>query len=105
MKMRDSSTGTFRPSTNCCAINGNVGINMTSQWKLLGQVLLACNCDWGCPCNFNALPTTGKCEGGWTWQVEQGAFGDVRLDGLTFSVFVKWPGAIHHGNGQAVIFL
>ncbi|MDQ3970872.1 MAG: DUF1326 domain-containing protein, partial [Thermoproteota archaeon] len=22
----------------------------------------ACNCDWGCPCQFNANPTHGNCE-------------------------------------------
>jgi len=36
---------------------------MPGTWKLKGKVLVACNCDWGCPCNFNARPTTGKCEG------------------------------------------
>jgi hypothetical protein len=78
---------------------------MSDSWYLKGQVLVACNCDWGCPCNFNALPTTGKCEGGWTWHVEDGAFGDVRLDGLNFSVFVNWPAAIHEGNGEAVVLI
>jgi len=78
---------------------------MPDTWHLAGKVLVACNCDWGCPCNFNAPPTTGKCEGGWTWHVEDGAFGDVRLDGLTFSVFVNWPGAIHEGNGEAVVLI
>jgi hypothetical protein len=74
-------------------------------WRLRGQVLVACNCDWGCPCNFNALPTTGKCEGGWTWHVEEGSADDVGLDGLTFSVYANWPGAIHHGNGEALILI
>lgn len=78
---------------------------MAASWKLKGNVLVACNCDWGCPCNFNALPTTGKCEGGWTWHVEEGAFHDVRLDGLNFSVFVNWPGAIHEGNGEGLILI
>jgi hypothetical protein len=78
---------------------------MTERWKLSGQVLVACNCDWGCPCNFNARPTKGKCEGGWTWHVESGSFGDVRLDGLNLSVFVNWPGAIHEGNGEALILI
>src|SRR4051794_2504568 len=75
------------------------------DWHLKGQVLIACNCDFGCPCNFNALPTTGKCEGSWTWHVEDGEFDGTKLDGLTFSVFVNWPGAIHEGNGEAVIFV
>ena len=51
-------------------------------WNLEGTVLVACNCDYGCPCNYNALPTTGKCEGGWMWIVDKGRSGDVSLDGL-----------------------
>jgi hypothetical protein len=75
------------------------------DWELEGTVVIACNCDYGCPCNFNALPTTGKCEGSWTWHVDRGAFGDVSLDGLNFTVAVNWPGAIHEGNGEAVILV
>ena len=75
------------------------------QWTLDGTALISCNCDYGCPCNFNARPSRGHCEGGWTWHVERGRFEDVPLDGLNFSVYAKWPGAIHEGNGEAVIFL
>jgi len=71
-------------------------------WTLAGTILIACNCDWGCPCNVNGRPTNGDCEGGWTWQVERGSFGDVVLDGLAFAVFADWPGAIHEGGGRAV---
>ncbi len=74
-------------------------------WRLKGHVILACNCDFGCPCNFNGLPTTGKCEGNWNWHVEDGHFGETRLNGLTFSAAVNWPGAIHEGNGEAVILI
>jgi len=78
---------------------------MAERWHLKGTNLIACNCDYGCPCNFNALPTTGKCEGGWTWHVDDGAYGDVRLDGLNLSVYVDWPGAIHEGNGVALVLV
>ena len=78
---------------------------MNESWRLSGQVLVACNCDWGCPCNFNALPTAGKCEGGWTWHIEDGGFNDTSLAGLNFSVYVNWPGAIHEGNGEALILV
>ena len=71
------------------------------QWTLEGTAFIACNCDYGCPCNFNALPSRGACEGGWTWHVDRGRVGDVPLDGLNFSVYAKWPGAIHEGNGEA----
>jgi len=78
---------------------------VAESWRLTGQVLVACNCDWGCPCNFNARPTTGKCEGGWTWHVDKGTYGTEPLDGLSFSVYVNWPGAIHEGNGEALILI
>ena len=76
-----------------------------TPWRLTGTVLVSCNCDYGCPCNFNALPTKGNCEGGWTWHIEDGRFGDVALTGLSFGLYVKWPGAIHHGNGEGVFFV
>ena len=78
---------------------------MAESWRLNGTVLVACNCDWGCPCNFNAPPTTGKCEGGWTWHITEGTADTVGLNGLSFSVYVKWPGAIHEGNGEALLLI
>jgi hypothetical protein len=71
---------------------------------MTGTMLVACNCDYGCPCNVNGLPSLGKCEGGWTWQIDAGNYGDTKLDGLSFSVFADWPGAIHEGGGKAVSF-
>lgn len=75
------------------------------DWHLKGTVVLACNCDFGCPCNFNALPTKGDCEGGWTWHIDDGEFNGVRLDGLNFSMLADWPKAIHMGNGEAVMLI
>jgi hypothetical protein len=70
-----------------------------------GVLIIACNCDYGCPCNVNGRPTHGDCEGGWTWQVEQGVYGDVKLDGLNFGLYADWPAAIHEGNGVATSLL
>jgi hypothetical protein len=72
-------------------------------WSIRGQVVLGCNCDFGCPCNFNGLPSTGKCEGNWNWHIEEGSYGEVPLSGLNLSVAVNWPGAIHEGNGEALV--
>jgi hypothetical protein len=74
-------------------------------WHLRGHVIVACNCDYGCPCNFNGLPSMGKCEGNWNWHVEQGSFGDEPLSGLNFGVAVNWPGPIHEGNGEAIVVI
>ncbi len=29
------------------------------DWRLKGPEVAACNCSWGCPCQFNGLPTLG----------------------------------------------
>ncbi len=54
---------------------------MATKWHINGDYILACNCDYGCPCNFNARPTAGFCQGATGFLVAEGAYGDVRLDG------------------------
>jgi hypothetical protein len=76
-----------------------------TNWMMKGQVLIACNCDYGCPCNVNGRPSSGKCEGGWTWHIEQGVHGDLRLDGLNIGLYCNWPAAIHEGNGIATCLI
>lgn len=74
-------------------------------FKVSGDVLIACNCDWGCPCNFNARPTKGFCQGGWIWTIDRGQADGVTVDGLALAVFSKWPGAIHDGGGRATCYI
>ena len=76
-----------------------------AEWGVNGNVLIACNCDYGCPCNFNARPSRGHCEGGWIWLIEKGHVGAVSLGGLGIALFAKWPGAIHEGGGQAACYI
>lgn len=78
---------------------------MATNWHIHGDYVLACNCDYGCPCNFGARPTMGFCQGAIGFRVDDGAYGDVRLDGQKAFVAVKWPGAIHEGNGVAAIYI
>ena len=65
--------------------------------------LVACNCDWGCPCAFEARPTTGHCEGAVAHRIVAGKYGDVTLDGLKWVLLVRWPGAIHEGSGRGIV--
>jgi hypothetical protein len=69
------------------------------EWSVRTDELVNCNCAYGCPCQFNARPTPGFCEGALGYRIHEGHFGDVRLDGLAAAIFVHWPGAIHEGNG------
>jgi len=71
----------------------------TIEWHIDGKEFGNCNCAYGCPCQFNALPTHGKCEAAAGLQIESGHFGSVRLDGLFAVVLYRWPGPVHHGNG------
>lgn len=72
------------------------------EWRIDGYDFSTCNCDYGCPCQFNALPTQGNCHAGAGFHVVKGHFGDVRLDGLSFGGLFAWPGAIHEGNGAGL---
>ena len=74
-------------------------------WRIAGEEVASCNCAWGCPCQFNALPTTGRCEGFVAWDVTSGHYADLRLDGLRFALVASWPGAIHEGNGTVQLFI
>jgi hypothetical protein len=72
------------------------------DWSIRGPEIATCNCDWGCPCQFNALPTNGDCRAAVAFRIDEGHFGDVKLDGLKVVGIFAWPGAIHQGHGEAL---
>ncbi|MEO8635590.1 MAG: DUF1326 domain-containing protein [Gemmatimonadales bacterium] len=65
----------------------------------------SCNCPPNCPCQFGGMPTNTSCHFLIGYRVQEGMFGAVRLDGATFVVICVYPGAIHEGNGAAVLFV
>lgn len=70
-----------------------------TPWRMTADEVVTCNCAWGCPCQFNALPTKGRCEAVAAIRIRQGNYGKTKLDGVTFAVAYWWPKAIHEGNG------
>jgi hypothetical protein len=74
-------------------------------WRLRAKYYEACNCALGCPCNMNGFPTHGFCEGTVAFQILEGDRDGVDLTGAKAAGAVKWPGAIHEGNGKAAIFI
>jgi hypothetical protein len=78
---------------------------MAERWTIRGPEFANCNCAWGCPCQFNAPSTHGRCEAVAAGRIEEGRFGDVVLDGLGWCLLLWWPGEIAEGNGreQAII--
>jgi len=76
-----------------------------TDWRLKGPQLSTCNCDWGCPCQFSALPTHGDCKAAVAMRIDEGWLGDVRLDGIHWAGVYSWPKAIHEGNGTALVVI
>ena len=76
-----------------------------TKWSFEADFLQACNCDYGCPCEFSAPPTRGFCDGTGAWRIIKGSYGEVPLDGLTVAFAAHWPKAIHEGNGTLALFI
>lgn len=73
---------------------------MATEWFMEGPWFKNCNCDPGCPCDFNQHPTHDHCEGLVAMRIDRGFFGDVDLSGLCWAGYVRWPGAMTEGNGE-----
>lgn len=71
-----------------------------TEWMIRGQELVTCNCSFGCPCQFNSLPTFGDCRAAVGVRIDTGHYGNVKLDGLNIGLTVAWPTAIHLGHGE-----
>lgn len=72
-----------------------------TNWTLHGREFANCNCNYGCPCQFNALPTHGNCCAVVGMQIDRGHHGKTKLDGLRLAGIFRWPGPIHQGGGEA----
>src|SRR5438093_10193031 len=72
---------------------------MMSAWEIHGLEFNNCNCSYGCPCQFNALPTYGNCRAIGFFRIDKGHHGATKLDGLNMAIAVRWPGAVHQGHG------
>ncbi|GLV23937.1 DUF1326 domain-containing protein [Sphingobium sp. Cam5-1] len=75
---------------------------MATRWTIKGKEFVHCNCAYGCPCQFNALPTHGHCQAVAAIDIEQGHHDGTDLSGLRIGLIVAWPGPIHEGMGEAV---
>ena len=74
-----------------------------TSWAIEADYYQACNCDYGCPCEFQATPTMGFCEELLAYKIKKGNHGDVSLDGLGFAFALHSPGALHEGNLTLVL--
>lgn len=75
------------------------------EWYVEGVQFGNCNCNYGCPCQFEDLPTHGNCRASGVMRVDKGHFGDVRLDGLCVATTYAWPGPVFEGKGEMQIIV
>lgn len=76
-----------------------------TAYRIKANNVEACNCQHGCNCQFTGFPNEGKCEFIIGYEVTDGRFGDVSLNGVRAVLAAKYPKAIHEGNGHVVLFI
>lgn len=78
------------------------GLNMDKMnWHLQGEWFDVCSCSLPCPCTFAQAPTNGACLFTLVWQVHEGHFEDVRLDGLAVVALGEFAGNMWEENTDA----
>ena len=70
-----------------------------TEWRIVGEEVGSCNCDWACPCQFESDPTHGDCKTLIGYEVREGHFGETSLNGVRFAEVMAFPGPVYEGNG------
>ncbi len=65
----------------------------------------ACNCVTTCPCNFGSDPTTLPCEVVFGSRIEDGHYGNTRLNDLNVVLYARIPGNVFQGNWTVGVYL
>lgn len=75
------------------------------KWHMKADYVETCNCDYGCPCNFDGFPTYGFCRALVLFSIREGNYGDTKIDGIDVIEAESWPKAIHEGNGTLQLYI
>src|SRR5688572_19901711 len=70
-------------------------------WRIEGQYMETCNCNFLCPCitsNLTARPSEGDCKAAIAMRIDKGEKDGVKLNGLSFIVLMHSPKAMAEGN-------
>jgi hypothetical protein len=76
-----------------------------TEWRIIGEEVGSCNCDWGCPCQFESDPTHGNCKTLIGYEISEGHFGETSLDGVRFAEVMAFPGPVYEGNGTMQLII
>jgi hypothetical protein len=76
-----------------------------TKWRIVGEEVGSCNCDWGCPCQFESDPTHGDCKTLIGYEIHEGHFGATSLNGVRFAEVMAFPGPVYEGNGTMQLII
>ena len=72
-----------------------------AKWKIGGEYMESCNCDYLCPCiytNPQGPATHDHCYSLQVYRIERGHCGDVQLDDLAFALVIRSGKVMADGN-------
>jgi hypothetical protein len=72
-----------------------------SKWALRGEYMESCNCDYLCPCiytNPQGPATFDHCTAVMVFRIDEGSFGETKLDGLKFALVIRSGKVMADGN-------
>ena len=76
-----------------------------ASWRIQGDILEACSCEYTCPCNFGNDPTQLPCHAILGFRIQEGNHGNIRLDGLNYVLYALIPGNAFEGNWTLGVYL
>ena len=71
------------------------------KWSLNGEYMESCNCGYLCPCiytNPQGPATQDNCIAVMVFRIDEGRFGETRLDGLKFALVIRSGRVMADGN-------
>ena len=71
------------------------------NWTMRGEYMESCNCDYLCPCiytNPQGPVTHDHCIAALVFRIDDGIFGDIRLDGMKFALVIRSGKVMADGN-------
>jgi hypothetical protein len=73
------------------------------RWHVKGDWFDVCNCNIPCPCTFAQAPSYETCDGVLAFHIQEGHYGQVRLDGLNLVRISRFQGNIWVGQARGTV--
>jgi hypothetical protein len=80
---------------------------MAEAWKIAGEYFESCNCDLICACLVQAPTSRDRCDAALAFRVNDGLYGNTKLNELNAVLVVSFPGPgkMRDGNWTAAVYV